>query len=82
MPGRTFPVAEYFLEDLLDATDHIVEEDSKYALRDSGPSQSSEQIWVTNRGGEKRRQHVVLESQTDVTEVSGAYQGYKMSTQR
>ena len=26
VPGRTFPVLRYYLEDLLDAMDHIVEE--------------------------------------------------------
>ena len=54
IPGRTFPVAEYFLEDILDATDHLIEEDSKYAIKDYQESKKAS-LFVTGRGGEKRK---------------------------
>jgi len=80
VPGRTFPVATYFLEDLLDATDSIIEEGSIYAHREySGRKTSS--LLITKRGGEKRRETVSLDSELD-TEVSEDYPGYKMSTRR
>ena len=82
VPGRTFPVAHYFLEDLLDATDHTIEEDSIFTLRDTRKHRNTEALWITTQGGEKRREVVEMESQTDCSQVSGHYPGYKKTTQR
>lgn len=82
VPGRTFPVAQFFLEDLMDATDHVIEEDSLFALKNLPQHQNTEALWITTRGGEKRRQVLDLESQTDYSHVSGHYPGYKTTTQR
>ncbi len=81
IPGRTFPVAEYFLEDLLDATDHLIEEDSKYAIREQHDDRKAS-IFVTGRGGERRKELVSLDSEMKLAEVSDKYEGYKMSTRR
>ena len=81
VPGRTFPVTSYYLEDLMDATNHIIEEGSRYALREMRYGDIAT-LQVTTRGGEKRREVVDLVSQTDVSEVSDLYPGYKMSTRR
>ncbi|CAJ1934420.1 unnamed protein product [Cylindrotheca closterium] len=80
VPGRTFPVANYFLEDLMDATDHVIEEGSRYAKREDRYEEKTS-LWVTNRGGDKRREVVDLVSQVAVDEVT-IYPGYKMSTRR
>ena len=77
VPGRTFPVANYFLEDLFDATGHIIEEGSRYAFREYHQSDKTT-LWVTSQGGEKHREVVDL-AQRD-TEVSDLYSGYSMST--
>lgn len=82
VPGRTFPVSGYHLEDLMDATDHMIEEGSRYALRDANKPGGKAQLWVTNKGGDKRREVVDLESQTDVQDVSDLYPDYKMATRR
>lgn len=82
VPGRTFPVTEYYLEDIIDSTDHVIEEDSRYALRSARATYETDTLWVTTRGGEKRRETVSLESQTDIRNVSGLYSGYKLATQR
>lgn len=82
VPGRTFPVAQYFLEDLMDATDHVIEEDSMFALRNLPKHRNTEELWITTRGGEKRRQVLDLESLTDYSHVSGHFPGYKTTTQR
>ena len=66
----------------MDATDHIIEEGSRYAVRDDRYSGSKATLWVTNRGGEKRKEVVDLVSQVDVSDVSDLYPGYKMSTRR
>ena len=77
VPGRTFPVNSFFLEDLLDATGHIIEEGSQYAIRQYHKSEKTT-LWVTSQGGEKHREVVDL-AQRD-TEVSELYSGYSMST--
>lgn len=75
-------MANYFLEDLYDATNHTIEEDSMYTQRDFRKRASTDSVWVTKQGGEKQREVVDLDSQTDVSEVSGFYPGYQMTTQR
>jgi ATP-dependent RNA helicase DHX29 len=81
IPGRTFPVNQYYLEDALDATGYVVEEDSRYALR-SRRGGNTTSMWVTGKGGEKKRQVVSLESELESLEVSDRYEGYSMSTRR
>lgn len=78
VPGRTFPVANYFLEDALEATQHIIENDSRYVMRNHNRSEKTT-LWVTNKGGEKQRELVDLHASS--FEVSGEYSGYSMSTQ-
>jgi hypothetical protein len=82
VPGRTFPVSNYHLEDLMDATDHMIEEGSRYARRGYNTPVDNATLWVTNKGGDKRREVVDLVSQTDVQDVSDMYPGYKMATRR
>ena len=77
VPGRTFPVANYYLEDLIDATGHIIEEGSRYAFREYHKTEKTT-LWVSSQGGEKHREVVDL-AQRD-TEVSDLYSGYSMST--
>mmetsp|Transcript_42443 Transcript_42443/g.89122 ORF Transcript_42443/g.89122 Transcript_42443/m.89122 type:complete len:1576 (-) Transcript_42443:115-4842(-) len=87
VPGRTFPVASYHLEDLLDATDHIIEEGSRCAYREEQRYGETASLWVTTRGGEKRKEMVDLTS-SQVEPLGGGggvsdlYRGYKMSTRR
>jgi HrpA-like RNA helicase len=80
VPGRTFPVATYYLEDLIEATNHIVEEGSRYAIRRFDNCETAS-LWVTTQGGERKRQTVSLASEFD-TEVTDDYVGYSMSTRR
>mmetsp|Transcript_5752 Transcript_5752/g.16586 ORF Transcript_5752/g.16586 Transcript_5752/m.16586 type:complete len:1474 (-) Transcript_5752:147-4568(-) len=82
VPGRTFPVSEYYLEDLLDATDHIIEEGSRCAMRNENGRGSYASLWVTGRGGEKRRQVLSMEAEKGFAEVSDDYAGYTMATRR
>ena len=80
VPGRTFPVSSYFLEDILDATGHIIEDGSQYARRGYEQNETTT-LWVTSQGGTKHREVADLKSQT-VLEVSEAYSAYSMSTRR
>lgn len=79
VPGRTFPVSNYFLEDLLEATGHVIEEGSQYAIREHRHQNDKASLWVTSKGGEKRREVVDLVSQTN-SEASNLYVGYSIPT--
>jgi ATP-dependent RNA helicase DHX29 len=80
VPGRTFPVTQYYLEDLLDAADHIIEEGSRCARRQRDNRETAS-LFVSTRGGEKRRETVSLDSELD-TDLSDEFVGYKMATRR
>jgi hypothetical protein len=79
VPGRTFPVVSYYLEDLLEETGHVIEEGSYCARRDVERKRESSTLWVTTRGGEKRRETHCLGRQP---ELCCDYEGYSLSTQR
>lgn len=79
VPGRTFPVTSYYLEDLLEETGHAIEEGSYNAIRDIDWKENETRIWITTRGGEKKKEtHTLGQEQ----ELSGEFEGYSLSTQR
>jgi ATP-dependent RNA helicase DHX29 len=72
----------YHLEDLLDATDHEIDENSYYNRNGWRKSEAMEQVWITTKGGERRCEFVDVDYQTETSQISGYYAGYKTSTQR
>ena len=91
VPGRTFPVSCYYLEDLMDATNHIIEEGSRCAFRQGQQQQlnSHQHMYIsTVRGQEKQKERIDLNHQVMVTghasqgmvDVSNDYPEYKMTT--
>jgi hypothetical protein len=79
VPGRTYPVSSYYLEDLLEETGHIIEEDSRFARRDRNGKEDEAMLWVSTRGGEKRKEtHALLRER----ELSGDFEGYSIATQK
>ncbi len=80
VPGRMFPVANYYLEDLIEITGHIIEEGSPYARREYYANETAT-LMVTTRGGEKRKELVSLDSELS-SEVSDNYMGYSLATRR
>ena len=84
VPGRTFPVEAFYLEDLIDATDHLIEAGS-YCSRQMDPSRELDKVAmnITNRKGERRRQFVTVDSDGfDETYIKAqsTYKDYKNST--
>jgi hypothetical protein len=77
IPGRTFPVKNLYLEELIEETGYLVEEDSQYAFRDFS-TRETVSMTVTNRGGEKRKETADYCRKND---VSGRFPTYSMSTQ-
>ena len=80
VPGRTYPVSNYFLEDLVEATGHIVEDDSPNALYSFSRGEKAS-LRISTKGGRERKQIVSLDSEVDPT-VSGDFDGYSMATRR
>lgn len=80
VPGRTFPVASYYLEDLLDETGHIIEEGSRHAGR-AYDNRETASMYITMKGGEKREEIVSLDSELDV-ELTDDFIGYSLATRR
>lgn len=76
VPGRTFEVNSYFLEDLLEATGHVVEADAIHAKRESW-STKSQATFATGRGEQKSFRTITYDSNEG---VSGDYIGYSMPT--
>ena len=82
VPGRTFPVSSFYLEDLIDATNHIIEEYSPYAKKNYEAASEYASMFISGKGGTKRREIVSFDSEYQPTDVSDDYIGYKMSTRR
>ena len=82
VPGRTFPVSKYHLEDLLESTNHMIEEGSRYAKQHGYRREETASLQITTRGGEKRNETVSLDGGTHLAEVSDDYPGYSMATRR
>lgn len=78
VPGRTFPVNTYYLEDLLQITGHRIEEDSICARRNIS-DRASVSLWVTTRNGEKRKETAEYEKNDG---VSDKYPTYSLDTRR
>lgn len=64
VPGRTFPVKEYFLEDALEATGFVVDEISP-AYRRIEAQQESAQVTISGRGGTSYTQKLTWETTSD-----------------
>jgi len=79
VPGRTFPISEYFLE----STNHVIEEGSRNAIKRHHYDTSEATLWVMGRGGEKKKEIVSLGADQQPAEVtSNKYMGYSMLVRR
>jgi len=76
VPGRTFQVSSYYLEDLLEATGHVIEADAFYAKQESW-STKSQATFATGRGEHKTFRTITYDSNEG---VSDDYLGYSMPT--
>lgn len=79
IPGRTFPVNDFYLEDVLEATGHVIEENSYFSLKTDHYTESESSIWVTTKRGGKERASA---DTGDTFNVSDMYSKYSESTRR
>ncbi|CAG5133906.1 unnamed protein product, partial [Candidula unifasciata] len=69
VPGRTFPVEEYYLEDVIEMTGYVVDDDSPYTVNQKYLLQEdSASVEVTKMGGKKSKQNVVW-TQEDISKI-------------
>lgn len=80
IPGRTFPVNNYYLEDVLEATGHVIEENSYFTLNENKYSENESSLWITTKGGGRER--ACMDSSSGTVEMSGMYSDYSLSTRR
>ncbi|KAG7394293.1 hypothetical protein PHYBOEH_005405 [Phytophthora boehmeriae] len=66
VPGRTFPVEQFYLEDVLEKTQFVIDEESSAYIPpdDSGTDKNSTQITISGRGGTSYTQQVSWSSAT------------------
>jgi ATP-dependent RNA helicase DHX29 len=78
VPGRTFPVEQFYLEDVLEKTQFIVDEESPayVPLDESGLDRNAAQVTISGRGGTSYTQQVSW------TSSSGASKTTASETQR
>lgn len=79
VPGRTYPVSTFYLEDVLEETNHIIEEGSRYTRRDYIRDRETISMSVTSRGGEKRRETADYQLNED---VSDKFPGWSLATRK
>jgi ATP-dependent RNA helicase DHX29 len=79
IPGRTFPVNDFYLEDVIEATGHVIEENSYFSLKEDCYMENESSIWITTKGGGKER---VSADTGDAFNVSDMYSKYSLSTRR
>ncbi|KAL3671960.1 hypothetical protein V7S43_002628 [Phytophthora oleae] len=60
VPGRTFPVEQFYLEDVLEKTQFVVDEESPayVGVDNSGSDRNSTQVTISGRGGTSYTQQV------------------------
>lgn len=75
-------MANYYLEDILEATNHLIEEGSRCAVRNQRGKSGTAALWVTGRGGERHKTVVSLEDEVHCEVDSDEFADYSMSTRR
>ncbi|CAL1529712.1 unnamed protein product, partial [Lymnaea stagnalis] len=69
IPGRTFPVEIFYLEDVIEMTGYVVDEDSPYAISSRHLVQeASASVEITQKGGDKSKQNVTW-TQEDISKI-------------
>lgn len=76
IPGRTFPVEQYFLEDILEASNYVLEEGSEYCRKIKNDSDidalmASEEISIVNAMPKDN----VRDESLSIAQVMARYQG-------
>lgn len=80
--GRTFPVSTYYLEDILEATGHVIDETSRNARCNLKQHTVLPPVSITEKGGKQHRTSVSFIPELESLELSDYYEGYSLATRR
>lgn len=80
IPGRSYPVSSYYLEDIIEGTGHIIEEGSYTALKDYANVRMAS-FHVTQRGGGQYKETLFPEEGLDL-DVSNDFPDFSLLTRR
>ncbi|ETK90024.1 hypothetical protein L915_06120, partial [Phytophthora nicotianae] len=74
VPGRTFPVEQFYLEDVLERTQFVVDEESPayIPVDESGSDRNSTQITISGRGGTSYTQQVSWTSSSSASKTTAS----------
>ncbi|OWZ22567.1 ATP-dependent RNA helicase [Phytophthora megakarya] len=84
VPGRTFPVEQFYLEDVLEKTQFVVDEESPaYISEDeSGSKRDSTQITISGRGGTSHTQQISWTSSSAVSSSKTPSEAQRMLAEK
>ncbi|GFS24549.1 ATP-dependent RNA helicase DHX29-like, partial [Elysia marginata] len=69
IPGRTFPVEVLYLEDAIEKTGYVVDDDSPYTLRENQlVKEDRAQVEITGKGGNTSKQNLTW-TQEDISKI-------------
>ncbi|KAG6971630.1 hypothetical protein JG688_00004363 [Phytophthora aleatoria] len=74
VPGRTFPVEQFYLEDVLEKTQFVVDEESPayVPVDESGSDRNSTQVTISGRGGTSYTQQVSWTSSSSSSKTTAS----------
>ncbi|XP_076273825.1 putative ATP-dependent RNA helicase DHX57 isoform X2 [Rhynchophorus ferrugineus] len=80
IPGRTFPVEQYFLEDILEETGYVLEHGSEYCRKIKSDSQYIEMIMATQDVGVPKPRDNIKDENLSIQQFVARYEGFSLRT--
>lgn len=75
IPGRTFPVEQYFLEDILDETGYVLEDGSEYCRKIKNDSEYIEAMMAEHQLGDIKPRDNIKDENLTVQQTVARYEG-------
>ncbi|XP_030760965.1 putative ATP-dependent RNA helicase DHX57 isoform X2 [Sitophilus oryzae] len=80
IPGRTFPVEQYFLEDILEETGYVLEDGSEYCRKIRNDSDYIEAVMASHDVGEPKPKDNIKDENLSVQQIVARYDGFSLKT--
>lgn len=75
IPGRTFPVEQYYLEDILEATGYILEDGSEYCRKMKNDSEYIDAVMAGNELTVSKPRDNIRDENLTVQQMMARYEG-------
>ncbi|CAH1124128.1 unnamed protein product [Ceutorhynchus assimilis] len=80
IPGRTFPVEQYFLEDILEETGYVLEDGSEYCRKINNDSEYIEAMMAEHELGANKPKDNIKDENLNVQQVVARYENFSLKT--